>query len=1442
MHPNTYNLCIVYTDVHIHIIIHSIYIYILYMVHRETHKPLRAQDHTIPCWSAVDDDKLHQELSKFQAESWTCDIETQVQHFNRHVHSALHCAARRERTQCPKKPYIDDDIWQLRNDKNSLKRRLRRIGARGATDIYFAVFRAWKSLHTTGLGFEYRTTLLCKSFKLRVKLHVIAKCLQRKLRHAKQAHIQRVFDQMPDTHSASQILKELRPIIGSSNMRKRGLSALPQVVNEQGEVCTSIEASRDRWIRFFSHMEGGQRVSGAQQRHLWRQGLSHIQADSLDEPLQRVPSLFDLEVSLRRVQPGKAVGRDAIPPELCHRFPGLLGPQIYPQLLKLCCHGAEALEHKGGRLAVAYKRKGPMAHCESYRSLLVSSHIGKTIHRTLRQHQNDLYLNFMQRQQYGGRPKISVGFALHMTRSFLRHCQDHGQSSGLIFLDLTEAFYRVLRPLALGVSHTDEAIASVAHRLQLDPGTLHDLYAVLSEPDALHEASVPRFERRYLQALHQDTYFYLEGQEDWVRTTVGSRPGDSFADVVFGFLWAKVLHKLEQAMAEAGILSSLPKPDLPGLHPTRFDGQVNLLGPTWCDDLCICLQAKTPCKLESDAMLAMSLTLDLCRQHGMTPNLKAGKTEVMLSFRGPGSTGLRRKYYGAERGRKLQALGEHCSYEVHVTGEYRHLGGLLHVSGDLKKEVRRRLAQAHSSLGQHRRILYQNAHINLTKRSHLFQTIVLSQLTYGMESWVVDDVRTKACIHSGIMRLYRRLLKLGPDSTVTDRAVCVALNLPEPSTLLRQCRLRYLGALYKSAPTELWASIHADERWCTLIRDDIQWLWKQLCNSSNLMDPQEDFPHWEHIMLRFPGYWKRLIKRGVLHELGQQRNALAVHAAHTKIFNHLQTFGILAPAVPMPERSSTEPTGAQASGSTYCRKACRNRAGEAVHMARKHGQVSPLRYLYDGTSCPSCLKEFHVPYKVLQHLRTAHGCRCTLRNRGLLPQPAIGMGSTNHKAIEEEHNRLIPWQQTAGPRLPPDRDNVHEDFVSYHIDLAIDIVSLLDEPPTLCASGLEQALRNLISECAISWTFLMQTLCWVDGELSIIPEDHLEVPLATWKSIYSNLRDTSTWPFLAILDRTDGISDGRWEEYAGELAHYDGRVWTPHVDIPRGFSRERIVLHLFSGRRRHGDFQTYLDRDCPAGFTIWTISLDVVVDTTHGDLLREDTRQFWLEAIRLRRVVGILCGPPCETWSKARSQLMDEQHKGPRVIRTPSHPWGLPALSVRELRQLYVGTQLLLFAVEALYLLAIFNGIGLLEHPAEPDELHHVSIWRLCAIALLERFPGVWKTRVFQGHFGAESAKPTDLLTINLPTFEKRLDECRLYRTAPKAASIGRDDQGVFRTSRLKEYPPAFNLAIARSFCDSLNSHVPVDNNVVLPAEFAEVCRKLTLTCYGSEIGPDYAH
>ena len=159
--------------------------------------------------------------------------------------------------------------------------------------------------------------------------------------------------------------------------------------------------------------------------------------------------------------------------------------------MKLAVHGQEDIVHKGGRLAIAYKR-GPTNACESYRSLLVSSHIGKTIHRSLRQHQADLYEQYLQGQQVGGRRKIPVGFALHLTRAHLRLHLSQGHSVGIIFLDLTEAFYRVIRPMALGGELTDDAIAAMTHRLGLDEGTLHDLRQELHAPSVRPSQSSTR--------------------------------------------------------------------------------------------------------------------------------------------------------------------------------------------------------------------------------------------------------------------------------------------------------------------------------------------------------------------------------------------------------------------------------------------------------------------------------------------------------------------------------------------------------------------------------------------------------------------------------------------------------------------------------------------------------------------------------------------------------------------------------------------------------------------------------------------------------------------------------------------------------------------------------------------------------------------------------------
>ena len=99
----------------------------------------------------------------------------------------------------------------------------------------------------------------------------------------------------------------------------------------------------------------------------------------------------------------------------------------------------------------------------------------------------------------------------------------------------------------------------MTHRLGLDEGTLHDLRQELHAPSAVSRAAIPEFHQRYLRALHTDTHFQLGTQSDHVRTLAGTRPGDSFADVVFGYLWSRVLQVLQEQLLAYGLLTTYPR-------------------------------------------------------------------------------------------------------------------------------------------------------------------------------------------------------------------------------------------------------------------------------------------------------------------------------------------------------------------------------------------------------------------------------------------------------------------------------------------------------------------------------------------------------------------------------------------------------------------------------------------------------------------------------------------------------------------------------------------------------------------------------------------------------------------------------------------------------------------------------------------------------------------
>ena len=1191
--------------------------------------------------------------------------------------------------------------------------------------------------------------------------------------------------------------------MGPINPNKRRQKALPLIRDRQGSLCKTPATVMNRWIEFFADMEGGTEMSIAEHEEHWRRNLQHFSATDFDVTMDMLPSLTDLEIACRRVACGKATGPDGLPGELLHHHPTKIARWLYTQMLKLTLHGHEALEHKIGFLTMAWKKKGDQSVCSSYRSLLVSSHAGKVIHRALRSHQSTLYESYLQNEQLGGRRKIPVTLCLHVARSFLRKCCLDRQCAGMIFLDLQEAFYRVVRPLVAATHMDDPMIAQMARRLQMDDNALHELYALLREPTAVEQAGLNQIQQRYVAALHTDTGFRLKGQHSTIRTQIGSRPGDCFADVIFGYAWARLLKSFESDLQQQGLLESIDVVETwQPFNCSRVVGQREFLGPTWMDDLCVCLRAPNAHQLERKVAVTVGLLIDKCRGYAMSPNLSKGKSEVMMSLRGPGSKAVKAKYFGGQSSGKMRILGEEQSYDIAVVGEYLHLGNIVHHSGQGGVEVRRRVAIGHQSLAQHRRLLYHNISIPLPRRIEIFDTLVMTKVLYGAETWVLVERKNYDYFHKNLIKLYRRVLRLPHDGHFTDAEILARGPFLSPDEILCRHRLRYLVTLYQSGDNTPWGLFVDDVHWCEQIQDDLRWLYNQLKDTSSLTEPSVNFAPWRVILQHHPGYWKRLVRRGCQHAMQQRQLTQQVRDFHHEAFSILQQSGTLAYEPPKTRAKHTM----SYFGCLHCQMRCRSYAGERVHMCKAHGQLAEHRYLFDGTQCPHCKKEYHTHGRLSQHLRHSHHCADALRGAGLLCEPVPGHGSLINAGQERIHNGTHIPQQGAGPDLPsaPPREkrDYNDSFYAFIAERLLDTEQ----------HHLAECLCDAAREHVLAWTCFTATLRAFLSNYTLDDAEACQLDAEQLRRVFVQISDPLHWPMFQqdVSCECGPFALEDYENWAHHLCAKETSPWTCSEDIPRAFTRERIFLHFFSGRRRAGDIQFFLEKMQQSSTILHVISLDIIIDERLGDLSQASTRRYWLRAMSSRWVVGMLAGFQC--------------------------------LSLRELRDVCMGNLLLGFSLLSMLQLSIVGGTGVLEHPAEPSDDELPSIWKLSLVHFMLRLPGFAKLRVLQGLFGSQSPKPTDLMTLNLPTLCHELHSWRLTTEPPRTTSIGCQADGQFATAKLKEYPPSFCAGMATAFLHVIES-MPC-SDLLKSAEFEEFldeCKGMIRTEFGHHLGKDFA-
>ena len=261
-----------------------------------------------------------------------------------------------------------------------------------------------------------------------------------------------------------------------------------------------------------------------------------------------------------------------------------------------------------------------------------------------------------------------------------------------------------------------------------------------------------------------------------------------------------------------------------------------------------------------------------------------------------------------------------------------------------------------------------------------------------------------------------------------------------------------------------------------------------------------------------------------------------------------------------------------------------------------------------------------------------------------------------------------------------------------------------------------------------------------------------------------------------------------------------------------------LVLHLFAGRRRLDDFHSFLaGLTLNAPFQVHILSLDTAIDKVYGNL--SCTSRSWEEIQKLLaagQVAAGLAGSPCETFSAARywqpEEITEEEtsspsttRRWPRPLRDHARPWGLPGLSLKELRQLRQGSQFAMQTLAVLTWILAAGGSFVSEHPFPPKDEWKVSVFRTPLAKLLLQIPEVNLGCYYQGDWGAGSHKPTGLMSVRMPrmfsSMWRHRDPTPVHE---RTAAIGVNKEGKFRTACLKEYPKAFSRGLAQSVFDAL--------------------------------------
>ncbi|CAE7485179.1 unnamed protein product [Symbiodinium sp. CCMP2592] len=896
---------------------------------------------------------------------WSTNVHRHWAALEGYLRGELTKAFPNQRGQC-RSSHFSEHTWHLRQRRVWLRRQILKCRDLLLPPALRDPFLAWQRkcrLAVTKLSGSLRVMHLQSRLSgFATELRQTRKILRQAVRQDIQHRIVTVAAEAEHCATAEAV-RRLKPLLGPPKRKARTHKGLPLVLTANGTPATTAEEVEDTWVQHFAGIEDGRKVQPAQLAASCMSIQSGRDLELISFNRDDIPSRIELEVALRATSVGRASGLDGVPGEALHCAVAAASEALYPLLLKTSLRLAEPVQFKGGSLEAAWKGKGSPAVCASHRGILISAVTGKAFHRLLRS--------------------------------------------------------RCVGPLT-------SAIAKVAATIRLPHGVLHELHLHLTGNSVFEGSGASSWLSGAMSEVLEATWFRFKAGPSLVQTGIGSRPGDNCADIVFSFLFSKVLQELSKDMAARGCTTQLPYHDSmrddifkSGAGPPH---SIDIFDATWMDDLALMMLSDSAESIVTKAGHVTGLLVDACLSRALLPNLARGKTELIIVPSGTGSKGVRASLF-RDKDPSIEIPSRLWpGARVRVVNSYRHLGGTIHFTGDLSREVRSRVALAHEAFQKRKRHIFGSPTVPKEAKATLYNSLILSVLLHGAGTWPGLSAAALSSLSSAYERMachmcrphwdFDQALHSGRDQ------VLAYLGLPSVAVLLHIHRLRHLLLFVRLQLDQLWALAHWENEWLATVRLSLAWLWDIVRPSKDTRSWEDLWPEWLQLLHKAPGKWKSLLKRAQARAVHIEAWQAAYHRHCALLVHQLQRNGAIS-------YGSTLDQQDQVHCCALCRTTFSTRQKWSVHAFKCHGRRMAGRGILPGLQCQACLRTYPSNVRLCRHLRYSLPCRTKLLSLGYSCSVEPGVG---HRKDDDKAVGLCPALSGSGPlQLFPQLPDVHQE-------------------------------------------------------------------------------------------------------------------------------------------------------------------------------------------------------------------------------------------------------------------------------------------------------------------------------------------------------------------------------------------------------------------------------